>query len=72
MTFLTQLTNQLGIPVVFIGTLSVLPQVQRTARMARRSVGPACALWEPRITVERETHSAATGSARQAFDDLFK
>lgn len=48
MTFLTQLTNQLAIPVVFIGTLSVLPQVQRTARMARRSVGPACALWEPR------------------------
>lgn len=48
MIFLTQLTNQLAIPVLFMGTLSVLGEVQRTGRMARRSVGPACAIWMPR------------------------
>lgn len=47
MSFLTQLTNQLGIPVLFVGTLSMLPHIQRTGRMARRSVGPACATWMP-------------------------
>lgn len=47
MSFLTQLTNQLGIPVLFVGTLSMLAHIQRTGRMARRSVGPACALWKP-------------------------
>ncbi|WPZ07595.1 AAA family ATPase [Pelagerythrobacter marinus] len=48
MTFLTRLTNQLAIPVLLAGTLSVLGQVQKTGRMARRSVGPACAVWMPR------------------------
>jgi len=48
MTFLTQLTNQIGIPILMMGTLSVLPQIRRTGRMARRSVGPACAVWMPR------------------------
>ena len=31
-----------------------------------------CPLWEPRRTIERETHSVSVSSARQAFDDLFK
>jgi hypothetical protein len=41
-------------------------------RVAPKDAKNACSLWEPRKTVERETHSVATGSARQAFDDLFK
>jgi hypothetical protein len=41
-------------------------------RIAPKDVKNSCPLWEPRITVERETHSASTPSARQAFDDLFK
>ena len=31
-----------------------------------------CTVFEPRITVERETKSAPPASARKAFDDLFK
>jgi len=42
------------------------------ARIALKDVRNDCTLWEPRMTVERETHSVATSSARQAFDDLFK
>ena len=41
-------------------------------RIAPKDAKNSCALWEPRVTVERETHSVATSSARQAFDDLFK
>ena len=41
-------------------------------RVAPKDVKNSCPLWEPRKTVERETHSVAVGSARQAFDDLFK
>lgn len=41
-------------------------------RIAKKDERNACALWEPRKTVERATHSVATSSARQAFDDLFK
>jgi hypothetical protein len=47
MTFLTSLSNQLRIPVLFIGTLSVLGQIEKTGRMARRSVGVGSATWEP-------------------------
>ena len=43
-----------------------------TVRIAPKDVKNSCPLWEPRKTVERETHSAAPNSARQAFDDLFK
>lgn len=42
------------------------------ARVAAKDTRNACTFWEPRKTVERETHSVSTGSARQAFDDLFK
>jgi hypothetical protein len=42
------------------------------ARIAPKDVKNTCTLWEPRRTVERETHSAPTNSARRAFDDLFK
>ncbi len=41
-------------------------------RIFPKDVKNACSLWEPRKTVERETHSVSVGSARQAFDDLFK
>ena len=43
-----------------------------TVRIAVKDARNECPLWEPRKTVERQTHSVATGSARQAFDDLFK
>ncbi|GGD83047.1 hypothetical protein GCM10010990_36410 [Croceicoccus mobilis] len=59
MSFLTQLTNQLGIPVLFVGTLSILAHIQRTGRMARRSVGPACAIWKP-LTRGSEWQSCLT------------
>jgi len=41
-------------------------------RIEAKDAKNACALWEPRTTVERETHSASVKPARQAFDDLFK
>lgn len=47
MTFLTSLSNQLRIPVLFIGTLSVLGQIEHTGRMARRSVGVGSTIWQP-------------------------
>jgi hypothetical protein len=43
-----------------------------TARVAPKDEGNACALFEPRTTVERETGTVGPTSARQAFDDLFK
>jgi hypothetical protein len=44
-----------------------------TARVSPKNVRNMCALYSPRTTVERETKSsAATPSARKAFDDLFK
>jgi hypothetical protein len=45
------------------------------ARVSPKDAANTCALFEPRITVERETGSqpaAGTSSARKAFDDLFK
>ena len=48
-----------------------------TARVAPKDDRNTCIHFEPRVTVERQTHSdraAPTGSrgAKQAFDDLFK
>lgn len=43
------------------------------ARITPKDARNACTEFEPRITVERETKSAAgPPSARKAFDDLFK
>lgn len=46
------------------------------ARISPKDVRNTCTLFVPRVTVERETHSQAQpqapGSARKAFDDLFK
>jgi len=42
------------------------------ARVAPKDTSNDCQHFAPRTTVERETHSAAPSSARQAFDDLFK
>jgi hypothetical protein len=41
-------------------------------RIAPKDAKNSCQLWEPRRTVERETHSVSVSSAKQAFDDLFK
>jgi hypothetical protein len=42
------------------------------ARVSPKDERNACALFEPRTTVERETGTSGPPSARQAFDDLFK
>ena len=43
------------------------------ARVSPKDVKNACALYSPRVSVERETGSAqAPNSARKKFDDLFK
>jgi hypothetical protein len=44
------------------------------ARVSPKDTGNACALFAPRVQVERETGSAPAGpsSAKKAFDDLFK
>jgi hypothetical protein len=42
------------------------------ARIAQKDVRNDCAVFSPRTTVERETHSQAPNDARKAFDDLFK
>ncbi len=41
------------------------------ARVAPKDVKNTCTLFEPRRTVERETHSAAPSAAKKALDDLF-
>ena len=45
-----------------------------TSRVAPKDERNDCTYFEPRVTVERETHSEVTGprSTKQAFDDLFK
>jgi len=51
-----------------------------TARISPKDARNTCALFSPRVTVERETHSQAQAqpgtpapnSAKKAFDDLFK
>ena len=46
------------------------------ARISPKDARNSCALFSPRVTVERETHSQvqaqAPNSAKKAFDDLFK
>jgi hypothetical protein len=44
------------------------------ARISPKDARNTCAVYEPRVSIERETKSstAATPSARKAFDDLFK
>ncbi len=43
-----------------------------TARISPKNTRNACPLFAPRTTVERETTTPRTDSARKAFDDLFK
>jgi ribosomal protein S27E len=45
---------------------------QIPARVSPKDTRNTCTLFEAKTTVERETKSAPTTSARQAFDDLFK
>jgi hypothetical protein len=42
------------------------------ARISPKDVKNECALFMPRVQVERQTGSTAPTSARKAFDDLFK
>jgi hypothetical protein len=42
------------------------------ARVSPKDVRNACEHFAPRVTVERETGSTQSPSARSAFDDLFK
>jgi ribosomal protein S27E len=42
------------------------------ARVSPKDARNSCTFFEPRTTVERETKSPPTTSARKAFDDLFK
>jgi len=42
------------------------------ARVSPKNVRNKCPLYAPRTTVERETTTPKTDSARKAFDDLFK
>ncbi|MEE4209567.1 MAG: ATP-binding protein [Parvularcula sp.] len=46
MTFLTTLINKIGVPVLFVGTMSAFERLSRTVRIGRRAVGPASAIWE--------------------------
>jgi len=44
-----------------------------TARITPKDAVNNCTYYEPRVTVERKTHSTrGPSSAKQAFDDLFK
>jgi hypothetical protein len=43
-----------------------------TARVSPKNARNTCQLFAPRTTVERETTTPRTDSARKAFDDLFK
>ena len=43
-----------------------------TARISPKNARNTCELFSPRTTVERETTTPRTDSARKAFDDLFK
>ncbi|MFN8059787.1 MAG: hypothetical protein U0Q12_11570 [Vicinamibacterales bacterium] len=42
------------------------------ARIAPKDRRNACPSFEPKVTVEKETHSTGGHDARKAFDDLFK
>ena len=46
LTFLVTLANTMGVPVLFIGTMKASKLFERTARMARRSVGNFGGPWE--------------------------
>lgn len=60
MTFLTGLSNQLGIPLLVIGTLAAMGRIEEAGRMARRSVGLASAVWHPLpFDTEWKAHLAA-------------
>jgi hypothetical protein len=41
-------------------------------RVSPKGTKNACAVYEPRTTVERETTTPRVDDARKAFDDLFK
>ena len=43
-----------------------------TARITPKNARNTCTLFSPRTTVERETTTPKTDTARKAFDDLFK
>ncbi len=46
-------------------------QTTLTVRISPKNTRNACTLFEPRVTVERETTAPRANDARTAFDDLF-
>ena len=42
-----------------------------TVRVSPKNTSNSCALFSPRVTVERETTTPRSDDARKAFDDLF-
>lgn len=46
MTFLTTLINNIGVPVLFVGTMSAFERFSRTVRIGRRAVGLTSDVWE--------------------------
>lgn len=45
MTFLTTLINKIGVPVLFVGTMSAFERFSKTGRMGRRAISPASGIW---------------------------
>ena len=64
LTFLVTLANTMGVPVLFIGTMKASKLFERTARMARRSVGKFGGPWE--------NYAANSEEWGQFLDDLWQ
>ncbi len=56
----------------FDGTARVECLAAIPARISPKETRNDCTLFQPRITLERETGSTAPTDARKAFDDLFR
>lgn len=46
LNFLLTMINTIGVPVLFIGTMSAMPLLQETLKVARRASGVGSAVWE--------------------------
>lgn len=64
LSFLVTLTNKMGVPVLFIGTMKAMRLFERTARMARRSVGNVGGSWE--------NYAADSGAWKDFLEDLWQ
>lgn len=64
LTFLVTLANTIGVPVLFVGTMKASRLFERTARMARRSVGNFGGNWE--------RHASDDPDWKDFLDDLWQ